>query len=217
MARKNTGEMEDLLRKSFELNRKFVKESFRIFNEVRNRGTVNKNLFTFNPDLYNKAVTTFSRMNLEYLNKMMDFGFTVADEVFFEKMQPNDVEITPSFNLSGTGVPGSGVNLSFVLENTKGEEVFCELKHSTFTRDTDMEVSPDISVEFSPQSFTQKAGESRTVGILLDIGKNVEPGLYVSDVRVLGFEPSYFTVSLAVEPPTSESADAKVKKRSKKK
>ncbi len=217
MAKNSEGQMEELLRKSFELNRKFIKESFRVFNEVRNRRTVNKNLLTFNPGLYNKAITTFGKMNLEYLNKMMDFGFTVADEVFFDKMQPGDIEVTPSFNLRAKGLAGSEVKLTFVLENTKEEEVFCELRHSAFTLETDNKDLPEITASFSPQSFTQQAGESSTVEIILRIGIDVEPGAYTSNVQVLGFEPSYFTVTLAVEPPTSETADAKVKKRSQKK
>ncbi len=209
-------EVEELFKNTIELNKKYINQSFRLINQISQQGTLDKNIFTFKPELYRKAVKTFSRMNLEYYNKVMDLGFSFADEFLSRKEQAVHME-EPSFTLNGKGLPGSDVKLQFVLENTRNEEVHCELRNTPFVDDMDRHETPGITTQFSPQAFRQDPGGSHTISISLTIGKQVLPGIYCSDVSVIGFEPTFFAMVLEVGQKSKTTGNATTKKRSAKK
>lgn len=209
-------EVEELFKNTIELNKKYINQSFRLINQISQQGALDKNVFTFKPDLYRKAIKTFSRMNLEYYNKVMDLGFIFADEFLFNKEQAVHTE-EPSFTLTGNGLPGSEVKLQFVLENTRNEEVHCELRNTPFVNKIDRHETKGITTHFSPQAFRQDPGGSNTISISLTIGKQVILGIYNSDVSVIGFEPTFFAIVLEVGQKAKTTGNAKAKKRSAKK
>ncbi len=208
-------EVEELFKHTIELNKKYINQSFKLINQISQQGTLDKNVFTFKPDLYTRAIKTFSRMNLEYYNKVMDLGFSFADGMLFNNANSGQPE-EPSFTLRGSAIPGSGVKLQFVLENTRVSEVACELRNSRFINVINLQEEERIATRFTPQAFRQDPGSSHTVDIALDIGKGVKPGTYSSDVSVIGFEPTFFEIVLEVVPPANNAANAKSKKRPKK-
>ncbi len=209
-------EVEELFKDTIELNKKYLRQSFRLINQMSQQGTMDKNIFTIQPELYRKAIKTFSRMNLEYYNNVMDLGFSFADEFLFNRDQVVPPE-EPSFTLRGNGVPGSEVQLQFVLENSRNEEVHCELKNTHFVNEMDRQETTGIIAHFSPQAFRQHPDGSQTISISLAIGKQVIPGIYTSHVSVLGFEPTFFAIVLEVDQKAKPSGNATTKKRSAKK
>jgi hypothetical protein len=215
-SKKDTREVEELFKHTIELNKKYINQSFKLINQINQQGPLDKNLFTFKPDLYAKAIKTFSRMNLEYYNKMMDLGFSFADEFLSHQPQADHTE-EPSFILEGKGVPGSEVKLQFVLENTRNAEVHCELKNTPFVREEDKQKTSGITTSFDPQAFRQDPGGSHTVSISLTIGKQVIPGKYTTDVSVIGFEPTFFAIVLEVDQIVKTTVNATAKRQSAKK
>ncbi len=208
-------EVEELFKHTIELNKRYINQSFKLINQMGQQGNLDKNVFTFKPDLYARAIKTFSRMNLEYYNKVMDLGFSFADEVLFNNVQSAQQE-EPSFTLRGSGTPGSEVKLQFVLENTRNSAVQSELRNTPFINEINLEEAEGIATRYTPQVFRQEPGGTHTVDITLNIGKGVKPGTYSSDVSVIGFEPTFFAMVLEVVPTAKNATHAKAKKRPKK-
>jgi hypothetical protein len=140
----------------------------------------------------------------------------MTDE-FLRREEDSETSTGPSFVLRGSGKPGEVVTLQFVLENTKSETAKCELVSTAFIEENHPENIASIKTSFAPQSFVQQPGESNTVSISIDIQHNTHPGTYISDVNVVGFEPSYFSLVITVEPSPQQSTHAKSKKRPTKK
>jgi hypothetical protein len=207
--------LEELLRHSLELNKKYLGAGMNVLRHMSKSENVRKDLFRLTPGIYSRAMNSFAKMNLEYYNKMLEFGLSIADE-FLRRGEGSETSTGPSFVLSGSGRPGEVVTLQFVLENTKSEQVQCELVSTAFIEENHPENIAGIQASFAPQSFVQQPGESNTVSISIHVLHNTRPGTYISDVNVVGFEPSYFSIVITVEPP-QQSAHAKSKKRPTKK
>ena len=206
--------LEELFKHSFELNRRYMSEGFKMLNEWSKQPKLDKNLFIFKPETYSKAINVFTKLNLDYYNKMMELGLGMTQEFFNRKDTVDEPPMEPAFVLTADGKAGGRASLQFILENTKSETVHSELVHSAFTDENNAENEAAITAEFNPQLFTQEPGVSHTVKIDLRIPKNTSPATYISDVTVLGFEPSFFRIILNVEPATQKTNHGRSKKRS---
>ncbi|MEM7551583.1 MAG: hypothetical protein AAF363_18005 [Bacteroidota bacterium] len=202
-----------MFRHSLELNQRYMSEGFKMLNELSKQPRLDKNLFVFRPEVYSRAINAFTRLNFDYYNKMMELGFGMTREFFDRKDTTEEAPMEPAFVLTADGKAGGKAALEFILENTKSETVHCELVHSAFKDENNAENEANVGVSFTPQLFTQEPGMSQTVKIDLRIPKNTSPAIYISNVTVLGFEPSYFRIVLNVEPATQRTSHGRSKKR----
>lgn len=209
--------MEELFRHTMELNKKYLSQGFKVLTEMSQQPRLDKNDFTFKPELYSKAFNAFAQLNLDYYNQIMELGLGMTDEFFNKAEKENNPQVEPAFVLTAKGKAGGKARMQFVLENTKTETVQCELVNSTYTDEKDPATTAALKTTFEPQTFTQEPGESHTVHIHVQIPKGTPPATYISDVHVIGFEPSFFRIILIVERPTRKTTRVQPKKRSTKK
>ncbi|WP_418603099.1 hypothetical protein [Hwangdonia sp.] len=207
--------LEKLFKHTLELNKKYIEQGFKVFNEWSKQPNKPNNLFVFKPEQYSKAFNAFAKLNLEYYNNAMALGFGMLDTMLKKTAPETTPEAEPAFVLTANVNAGSKAALEFILENTKTEVANCELVNSNFVDENDAEF-PSIKTTFKPQKFTQEPDESSTVKIGVQVPKNTPPDTYFSDVTVIGFEPSFFRIQLTVEPFLTKSAHAKTKRQSKK-
>ncbi|WGK64230.1 hypothetical protein [Croceiramulus getboli] len=209
--------LEQLLEKSFELNRQYLNQSAKLFRDLSKRSSSGSNPLIFQPDLYRKAVSAFAKANLEYYNQLLETGLSLTEELVSGAPQAEEEHPRPAFVLEAEARAGEQAQLQFVLENTKAEAAICELVHSPFKAVDDATEVNSFKTTFTPQQFEQEAGASNTVDIAVQIPKNTPPKTFYSDVTVLGFEPSFFRMLITVLSPTKTSKNAKTKRRSAKK
>lgn len=197
-------DVENILRKSIEINKHYLKQSTELMRVFGQSGGKMKNLNIFQPKLVLGALTSFTNMNLDHYKNMLDLGFALTKEALSSNEEGNtpqneDPPIEePSFTLSATVAAGDEVNLQFLLENVKKEEAICELVHSEYVNVENRESSFNIPTFFRPQSFQLAPGISQTVVINIAVDAHVPLGVYESKVKVIGFEPSYFLIQLTV-------------------
>jgi len=213
-------DIEELVNKSIEANKVFMNEGSRILRQFTTPGEKKvPNIFQAN--LLTDAFNAYTKLNIQYLKNMVDLGVSMVQKA---GVQPTDaqapVETTeaspPSFVLDAEAEAGSNLSISFLLDNIKKEAVLCTLVNSTYVFSFDDLVEENFITGFSPQSFDLPAGEQQRIGIDIAIPLNTKPGVYISNVKVKGFEPAHFSIRLNVkETPTKTAPNGRKKTRSK--
>lgn len=202
---------EDITQQVLDINKKYVQKGIGLIGKLTESSATDK-IANINQDTLVGIFTGLVKLNLEYYSKVMDFGFEVTNQLLSSSKSESTES---SFTVSGNVQPGPSVELSFVLDNTKNENVLCQLESTSFLDATSQQESNDISVLFSPQSLELQPGASAQILIICSAGKQIVPGTYYSYAKVTGFEPAYFTIVLTIEKNTRTNASQKttVRKR----
>ncbi|MEG1592086.1 hypothetical protein [Chryseobacterium sp.] len=197
--------MEDITKQVLDINRNYINKSIDVIGLLKEAGNAKK-ITNINQDLVVDVFNGIVKLNLEYYAKLVDFGFSVTNQI----LSPSQESSTgSSFTLSGKVKPGEIITLQFVLDNPKSEAVLCELQYSSFLNIDDQTENPEISATFSPQSFELEPEKSMTIDISCPVSKASKLGTYFSHVKVLGFEPAYFTIILTIEKPITTNVSKK--------
>ncbi|MEP6846102.1 MAG: hypothetical protein ABI861_08860 [Panacibacter sp.] len=196
-------EIEELINKSVDVNKAFISESSRLMQQFT--GPNRKNTVDiFKSNFLADAFTAYAKLNLQYMKNVLDLSVSLmrqAGEQGSENSANTSSEenSAPSFVLQAEAEAGSGISLSFLIDNIKEEEVICMLVNTPYYYQPDIAVAENFVTNFSPQSFVLKTGEQQKVKIDIITTKEAKPGLYISNVQVQGFEPTYFSVSLTIK------------------
>jgi hypothetical protein len=75
------------------------------------------------------------------------------------------------------------------------------LKQSEYTLQSDASVKQVFETTFIPQSFQILFGESQKVDINVKIPGDAKEGVYLSNIKVDGFEHTFFSLYLTVTSP----------------
>lgn len=197
--------MEDITKQVLDINRNYINKSIDVIGLLKEAGS-SKKITNINQDLVADIFNGIVKLNLEYYAKLIDFGFSVTNQI----LSPSQESSTgSSFTLSGKVKPGEMITLQFVLDNPKSEAVLCELQYSFFLNIDDQTENLEISAKFSPQSFQLEPEKSMTIDILCPVSKTSKLGTYYSHVKVVGFEPAYFTIILTIEKPITRNVSKK--------
>lgn len=204
MAINLTKNAEEISKQLLDINRKYINKSMGVIGKLKDFSPKEK-ITNIDQNMISDVFGGIVKLNLEYYSKLVDFGFAVTDQILFSNPKQTEEETTSSFTLTGTGKPGSSVELQFVLDNSKTETVTCTLENSVFINIDDQSETSEINLSFEPQSFELKEGQSQTIQIKADLSKKISDGTFFSHVKVAGFEPAYFTVVIHVEKPISNA------------
>lgn len=192
----------DLLTKSIEANKVFLNEGARFVKQLSNQDFKPTNIFQ--RELLSNTLNEYIKLNLNHFNNLVDLGLNFIKNVNNKEGDRNqtkddaDVANTPSFVLEKETEAGQSVSFQFLLDNVKEEPVTCRLIHTGFSLQADPISIQDFKTVFTPQTFDLKAGESKSVGIIIHIPDETVAGLYTSKVQVKGFEPAYFSIQITV-------------------
>jgi hypothetical protein len=197
-------DIEELVNKSIEANKVFMKEGARILRGFTTPGEKKT------PDIF------------QYLKNMVDLGVSMVQKAGGQpttNTEPTTATTgtpAPSFVLDAEAEAGSNISISFLLDNIKQEAVLCTLINSPYFFSLDDVIEENFITGFSPQSFTLAAGEQQRININIAIPFTTKPGVYISNVKVQGFEPAHFSIRLNVkENPTKTAPNGRKKARSK--
>lgn len=194
----------DIAKQVIEINENYVNKSIDMIAKLKDH-SVSEKITNIDQDTIVGIFNRLVKVNLECYSKLMDFGFEATNQLLSAKNETTE----SSFTLSGHLKPGGSLDLSFVLDNTKSENVFCQLENSSFLNSDNQQESPDIEVVFSPQSFELLPGATTKVLATCSSGKQTTPGTYYAYAKVIGFEPAYFTIVLTIEKNTRTNANQK--------
>jgi hypothetical protein len=218
-------DIEGLVNKSIEVNKFILNESSRFVRQFTTPGE-KKIPTAFSANFLTDALTAYTKLNIQYLKSTMDLGVslvkgagtqqTSADNSTSAATTENTRE-GPSFILNGEANQGGKLSLNFLLDNIKQEAVLCTLANTGYKLQNDIPVQENFETTFTPQSFTLNTGSRQKVNIDINIPTNAKPGIYTSNVQVMGFEPAYFSMIIIVKEITIQTPanDRKSKKRSK--
>jgi hypothetical protein len=198
-----TKDIEELVNKSIEANKVFMNEGTRLVKEFSSKAGNKEPVNLFQPELISNAFNAYAKLNLQHLKNMIDLGVSLAKQAGTPKQQDNSgtsksTEPGPAFILKGAAEAGSKTSLQFVIDNVKEQDSSCTLANTDYTLQTDFSVHQSFVTSFTPQSFVLKPAASQTVMIDISIPSKTLPGLYVSNVQVKGFEPTYFSIHLSI-------------------
>ncbi|MDN3724458.1 hypothetical protein QRD02_08685 [Aequorivita sp. SDUM287046] len=212
-------DMEDIFRKTIEINKQYLKHGTDLFKDFGTSGRELKNFNVLQPDVMMGAFTSFTKMNLDHYKNMMDLGFAITKKAFNPSAENSSGEADgnheePSFILSATTHAGKSVDLQFLLDNIKNEEVLCQLVNSEFVNEADSQISLNLPTTFKPQSFNLAPGISKRVDIHIAVNDDLRLGTYQSSVQVQGFEPAYFLIKLTIEEESAQTPIANPPKNS---
>lgn len=207
-------DLEGLFKRTVEINTRYLKEGTELVREISQTTKTGENINFFQPEMVARAVTAFTRLNLEHYQNVLDLGLRLTRQAVSDPRR-EDVKVDvdtgagkPAFELSGSVKPGGKTQMDFLLDNTLNEQVRCQLKNTVFTQNTDPDVRYEFHTEFSPQSFLLAPGESQKITIEIGVEADVNPGDYTSRVEVLGFEPLFFLIRLNIpENPTKKTGN----------
>ena len=209
-------DVEDIFKKTIEINKQYLKQGTDLLKDFGTSGRELKNFKILQPEVMMGAFTSFTKMNLDHYKNMMDLGFALTKKAFDSSAEnstgeANEQQVEPAFVLSATTHAGKSVDLQFLLDNVKTEEVLCQLVNSEFVNEAD---SIFIPTTFKPQSFTLAPGISQRVDIHIAVNDDLRLGTYQSNVQVQGFEPAFFLIKLTIEEESAQTPIANPPKNS---
>lgn len=204
MAINITQNVEDITKQVLDINRKYINKSVDIIGKLKN-GAAAEKITNIDQDLIADVFAGIVKLNIDYYSKLMDYSFSITDRILSPRT--TEEEVGSSFTLSGKGNPGATIEMEFVLDNSKKEKVFCELQSTKFINSDDETENSEISVSFQPQSFELESGGAANIGVICNISKEAAAGTFHSFVKVLGFEPAYFTIVITIEKNTMPNAN----------
>ncbi|MEX6686802.1 hypothetical protein QTN47_04810 [Danxiaibacter flavus] len=204
-----TQELEQLFQKTAEANKIFFKESTRFVQQLGSSGQSGEDLFNKQKQLFGDALKSLVQLNIQHASNLLDLGIAVAKRfnqssntsgADVSSTDENAVVTEPAFVLTAVTSPGETANVQFMLDSSKAEPVSCKLIKNKFILQEDRSVQADFETLFTPQSFQLLPGEQQRVEISVQVPGDVRPGIYISDIRVEGFEHIFFQLNLTINP-----------------
>jgi hypothetical protein len=200
-------DLEHLFKKTTEANKVFLSESAKFVRRLGSSKVKGEELFTSQTQLFKDAVNLFVKLNIQHTSNLIDLGIAITkrinqnltgDEEGPSTRQDFPGENRPAFVLNVSGAPGSTVMTQFLLDSNKEQPIVCNLKQSEYSLESDPSITATFETIFSPQSFEILQGQSQQVDITIKIPADVTDGVYLSNVKVEGFEHTFFALYVTV-------------------
>lgn len=214
-------DIEELVNKSIEANKVFMNEGSRILRGITTPGE-KKATNIFQANFLTEAFNAYTKLNIQYLKNMVDLGVSMVQKAGSQPTTNTESTTAtsgmpaPSFVLDAEAEAGSNISISFLLDNIKQEAVLCTLIYSPYVFSFDDLIEENFITGFNPQSFTLAAGEQQRINIDIAVPFTTKPGVYISNVKVQGFEPAHFSIRLNVKENLTKTApNGRKKARSK--
>lgn len=197
-------DIQELINKSIEVNKMFLSETSKLVRGVTTPGE-KKTPNIFQANFLTEAFSAYAKMNIQHMKNMLDLGVSLVQKANTQQTTETSENIetptetpVPSFVLKGDVEAGNKISLNFLLDNIKQETVLCTLVNTPYNFQTDALIQENFTTIFSPQSFMLNTGEQKRINIDIDVPATANPGIYISNVQVRGFEPAYFSILLTV-------------------
>ncbi len=202
-------DLETLFKKTTEANKSFFSESAKFIKKISASDMKGEEIFGTQQKIFKEAFNLFVKLNIQHTSNLIDLGIAITkrlnQEENNEDQEPSDgesfSESTPAFVLNISTAAGNTATTQFLLDSEKKDPVFCHLNQSEFVYDNDPSITESFVTRFLPQSFQLNFGEPQKIEIFVDIPSTAKEGIYKSDIKVEGFEHTYFTLFLKVTTP----------------
>jgi len=201
-------DIEELVNKSIEANKIFLSEGSRIVRQFTTPGE-KKTTNIFQANFLSEAFNAYTKLNIQYLKNMVDLGVSMVKKAGVQPTPGPDAtaeDAAPAFVLEAEADAGSAIRLSFLLDNIKPETVLVTLVYSPYIFNGPDFLEENFDTGFSPQSFSLPAGEQQRIYIDITVPDTAKPGVYISNVKVEGFEPAFFSIRLNVKEKLNKKA-----------
>ena len=202
-------DLEHLFKKTTDANKIFLTESAKFVKKLGSSNIKGEELFNTQKQLFKDAVNLFVKLNIQHTSNLIDLGVAITKRLNQNldvrqddaTQQDFPVDDKPAFVLNVAGVPGTVVTTRFLLNSDKKDPILCNLKQSEYTLQSDASVKQVFETTFIPQSFQILFGESQKVDINVKIPGDAKEGVYLSNIKVDGFEHTFFSLYLTVTSP----------------
>jgi hypothetical protein len=198
------------LKKTVEANQVFFSEGVRFVKNLNASNLKGENLASAQKELFNDAFSQFVKLNIQHVTNLVDLGIALSQKMSRQfDVKPDDQTRPepgkPAFVLNVSGPPDTTITTQFLLDSDKKDPVLCHLVHTGYTAQQDMAKEAAFETVFSPQSFQILFGEPQKVTIEIKVPGDAKEGVYLSNVRVEGFENTFFSLYVQVVPPNDSS------------
>lgn len=202
-------DLETLFKKTTEANKTFFSESAKFIKKISASDVKGEEIFGTQQKIFKEAFNLFVKLNIQHTSNLIDLGVAITKRMNQGKDNgeqessggESPAESTPSFVLNISAATGSTATTQFLLDSEKKDPVFCHLDQSEFVYDNDPSITESFVTRFLPQSFQLNFGEPQKIEIFVDVPSTAQEGIYISDIKVQGFEHTYFTLFLQVTTP----------------
>lgn len=203
-------DLEHLFKKTTDANKIFLTESAKFVKKLGSSNIKGEELFNTQKQLFKDAVNLFVKLNIQHTSNLIDLGVAITkrlnqnidtkqEDVSHQQDFPGDDK--PAFVLNVAGAPGAVVTTQFLLNSDKKDPVLCNLKQTEYSLQSNSSIKQVFETTFTPQSFQILFGESQKVEINVKIPGDAKDGVYLSNIKVDGFEHTSFSLYLTVTSP----------------
>ena len=199
-------DLEHLLKKTVEANQLFFSEGVKFVKNLNASNLKGEDLASGQKELFNDAFSQFVKLNIQHVTNLVDLGIALSQKMSRQfDVKPDDPPQPepgkPSFVLNVSGPPDTTITTQFLLDSDKKDPVLCHLIHTGYTAQQDPAKEAAFETVFSPQSFQLLFGEPQKVTIEIKVPADAKEGVYLSNVRVEGFENTFFSLYVQVVAP----------------
>ncbi len=221
-------DLEQLFKKTVEANQLFLSEGARFVKNMSASTLKGEDLVSGQKELINDTFNEFVKLNIQYVSNLVDMGIAISQKMsqpFDVKQEDpsardnpsraaagggsNDQTRTepgkPAFVLNVSGSPDTTITTQFLLDSDKKDPVLCHLIHAGYRSQQDAAKEAAFETLFLPQSFQLLFGEPQKVTIEIKVPADAKEGVYLGNVRVEGFENTFFSLYVQVIPPNDPS------------
>lgn len=237
---------QNLIEKSVKANTTFLQESAKIFTDILSKKIETKDLLKINTEVLNAAANNLIKLNIANTENLVNFGITLSKGLFSVNSKKNTSNTKPEAETVTTternqinlvAKQGEALSTSFYLNSHNAFSQSGKFYYENFVNELSGERT-NLSMNILPKEFILEPGKSLKVDISLTVHKDVQPGKYLSTVKLDGMDKQEFDIVVeilenkeqfkAVAPPTKKSGaknsldketvskKAAVKRRSKK-
>lgn len=207
-------DLEQLFKKTVEANQLFLSEGARFVKNLSASTLKGEDLVSGQKELINDTFNELVKLNIQCASNLVDMGIAISQKMsrqFDVKQEDPSAPDNPSqagkpaFVLNVSGSPDTTITTQFLLDSDKKDPVLCHLIHTGYRSQQDAAKEAAFGTIFSPQTFQLLFGEPQKVTIEIKLPADAKEGVYLSNVRVEGFENTFFSLYVQVIPPNDSS------------
>jgi len=203
-------DLEHLFKKMAEANQVFFSEGTRFVKNMSASNLKGEDIVSGQKELLNDSFNQFVRLNIQHATNLVELGIALSKKMSrqfdVKQDEPSSPDTgKPAFVLNVSGPPDSTITTQFLLDSDKTDPVTCHFIRTGYISQQDPARSAAFETVFSPQSFQLHFGEPQKVTIEIKVPADAKEGVYLSNVRVEGFEDRFFSLYVQVVPPNDSS------------
>ena len=202
-------DLKELFKKTVGANKTFLAESTRFIKQL-NLSTIKKEDFiSSQKQVLQDALNMFVKLSIQHTSNLIDLSIAISKRVNQQfdssegtvSSEGSQASEKPAFVLNVSGSAGTTTSTEFLLDSDKEKPITCVLTQTDFVLQTDPNVKQTFKTIFSPQSFELFFGKPQKVDIKIEIPATAKEGVYQSNIKVQGFEHTFFSLYLNITAP----------------